>query len=233
MKVFAISDFHLCTCGAKPMEIFGDGWKNYKEEIRLSWENNVTCDDVVLICGDISWAMKLDDAKIDLNYFENLPGKKIFIRGNHDYWWQSISKVRSILPKDCYALQNDAIKIGKYIFCGTRGWQVPEKNKFESDEDEKIYKREIIRLDMALGFAKRLYEDGDEIVCMLHYPPFNQQKEKNDIVNLLESFGVKYCIFGHIHSYLGKYKLIEKIDKVKYFLTSCDLMKNKLVEISD
>lgn len=231
MKVFAISDFHLCISGAKPMEIFGNGWKNYKEEIAKDWKEKVCDSDVVLICGDISWAMKLDEAKLDLNYFEDLPGTKIFIRGNHDYWWQSISNVRNILPRNSFALQNDAVKIGNYVFCGTRGWQAPEKGISQTSEDEKIYKREVIRLDMALSAAKRLYQDGDKIVCMLHYPPFNQQKENNEIISLLTKFDVKYCVFGHIHSYIGKYKIEEELGSIKYFLTSCDLLKNKLIEI--
>ena len=232
MKVFAISDFHLCISGAKPMEIFGDGWKNYKEVISNDWISKVSAEDIVLICGDISWAMKLDDAKMDLDFFEKLPGTKIFVRGNHDYWWQSISNVRNMLPRNCYALQNDAIKIGNFIFCGTRGWQVPERGISQTVENEKIYKREVIRLDLALQSAKSLYKEGNKIICLLHYPPFNQQKENNEMIELFSKYDVNYCVFGHIHSYIGKYKLVEQIGKTKYYLTSCDLLKNNLVEIN-
>ncbi len=231
MKVFAISDFHLCTCGAKPMEIFGDGWKNYLQEIAQDWQQKVSKEDIVLISGDLSWAMKLQDAQIDLKYFENLPGKKIFIRGNHDYWWQSISKVRNILPSDCYALQNDAVKFDDIVICGTRGWQVPENGVSQSKEDEKIYKRELLRLDMALSQAKRLYTAGDKIICMLHYPPFNSQKQQNEMMDIMQNNNVKCCVFGHIHSYIGKYKIKEEINGVQYYLTSCDLLKNKLIQI--
>lgn len=230
MKIFAISDLHLCISGAKPMEIFGDGWANYLEKIKLDWNNKVSDNDVVVVAGDISWAMKLEDAKKDLCYFDELKGQKVLIRGNHDYWWQGISNVRHELPTGCYALQNDAVKIENVIFCGTRGWTIPETN-FSNEQDEKIYKREILRLEMALQSAKRLYEDGDEIICILHYPPFNSKKQSNEIIELLKKYNVKNCIFGHIHSYKGKYNLYEKLFDINFYLTSCDLLKNTLVQI--
>ena len=230
MKVFAISDLHLCISGAKPMEIFGDGWSNYQEKIKADWNNKVEEDDVVLICGDISWAMKIDEAIKDFSFFENLKGNKIFIRGNHDYWWQAISSVRSILPYKGYALQNDAVKHDKYVFCGTRGWIVPEDKGLSAD-DEKIYKRELIRLDMALSSAKRLQQEGDKLICMLHYPPYNANKEFNEMIGLLQKYGVDACVFGHIHSHIGKYKIHENLFGIDFYLTSCDLLKNSLLQI--
>ena len=231
MKVYAISDFHLCNSGEKPMEIFGGDWTDYQEKIKQDWKDKVKEEDVVVICGDISWAMKLETAKNDLKYFDDLKGYKIFIRGNHDYWWQSISAVRNSLPNNSFALQNDAIKIGKYIFCGTRGWTVPEK-QFATSEDKKIYNRELIRLKMALESAKHLKTNGEIIICMLHYPPYNSNKENNEIIKLLQEYNVDFCIFGHIHACLGKYKLYEKLFGINFYLTSCDLLKNKLVEIT-
>ncbi len=227
MKVFAISDLHLCISGAKPMEIFGDGWSNYLENIKNDWLKKVSSDDVVLIAGDISWAMKIDEARLDLKYFEQLPGKKIFIRGNHDYWWQSIKGVRQAIGEKNYALQNDAVKIEDVIVCGTRGWTVPDKD-FKDAQDEKIYKRELIRLEMALTSAKRLQKDNEKIICMLHYPPFSQNKQKSDFISLLEKYGVKVCVFGHIHCNIGKYKLHENLFGIDFYLTSCDLTSNKL-----
>lgn len=227
MKVYAISDFHLCISGAKPMEIFGGGWKNYLENIKTDWFQKVTDKDVVLIAGDISWAMKLDEAKRDLVYFDDLPGKKVFIRGNHDYWWQSISNVRQALNENSYALQNDAIKFENVIICGTRGWTVPDK-EFKDAQDEKIYNRELLRLEMALKSAKDLQKEGDSIICMIHYPPYLQSKQKSEFVELLIKFGVKACVFGHIHSNIGKYKLYENLFGIDFYLTSCDLTMNKL-----
>ena len=230
MKIFAISDLHLCISGAKPMEIFGDGWSGYLEKIKSDWNSKVGDDDIVLVAGDISWAMKLEEAKLDIKYFDDLKGKKIFVRGNHDYWWQSISNVRRELGDNMYALQNDAIKIDKYIFCGTRGWNVPE-NGFLDEQDEKIYKREVLRLEMALDCAKRLYEDGDTIICMLHYPPFNHNKVCSDFVSLMQKYNAKICVFGHIHSHKGNYNIYENLHGIDFYLTSCDLTENKLVKI--
>ena len=230
MKVFAISDLHLCISGAKPMEIFGDGWYNYQEKIKEDWNKKVDDDDVVLICGDISWAMKVEEATKDFAFFDDLKGNKIFIRGNHDYWWQAITTVRSNMPQKGFALQNDAIKHGNYVFCGTRGWLVPD-DKGLSKEDEKIYKREIIRLDMALNSAQRLKQEGDKLICMIHYPPINTNKEFNEMVELLKKYGVDACVFGHIHSHMGKYKIHENLFGIDFYLTSCDLLKNNLLQI--
>ena len=141
MKVYAISDLHLSINSNKPMNIFGPVWDGYLEKIEESWkEKGVTDDDIVLIAGDLSWAMKLNDAIADLEYISQMgKGKKVVIRGNHDYWWSSISALRGVLPYGMYALQNDAVKIGDYIICGTRGWTVPEITH-KTPEDEKIYK---------------------------------------------------------------------------------------------
>ena len=231
MKIFAISDLHLCLSGAKPMEIFGDGWSGYLEKIKADWNDKVCDDDIVLVAGDISWAMKLEEAKIDLKYFDELKGKKILIKGNHDYWWQSISNVRLALGDNMFALQNDAIKFDNYIFCGTRGWNVPDED-FDSEQDEKIYKRELLRLEMALESAKRLYQDGDTIICMLHYPPYNHSKICSEFVTLLQKYNAKVCVFGHIHSHKGNYNLYENLFGIDFYLTSCDLVQNKLVKIT-
>ncbi|MDY3658629.1 MAG: metallophosphoesterase [Eubacteriales bacterium] len=236
MKVFSISDLHLSLNNPKPMNIFGPAWDNYVETIFSDWKEKVGQEDVVLIAGDISWAMKLEDAKVDLDLIGTLPGNKIIIRGNHDYWWKSISLVRSLLPEKFYALQNDCIQIGDYIFCGTRGWQVPERN-FASQEDEKIFKRELIRLELSLSSAKSLQDklknEGKEtkIICMVHFPPFNSRHEENEFTKLFDKFQIEKVIYGHLHGTrsrtFGKFKL----NNTSYYLTSCDLVENKLVEI--
>ena len=230
MKVFAISDLHLCVSGAKPMEIFGDGWNNYLEKIESDWNKKVGKDDIVIIAGDISWAMKIDEAILDLQYLSKLNGYKIIIRGNHDYWWQSISNVREKLPENCYALQNDSVKIGNFVLCGTRGWVVPDKLPMTL-EDQKIYQRELIRLEMALNSGKNKLSEGDKLIAILHYPPFNQRKEYNEIIGLLKKYNVDTCIFGHIHSNIGRYKIHEKLFDIEFYLTSCDLLQNTLIKI--
>ena len=166
MKVFAISDLHLSVNNPKPMDIFGPVWENYLDKIFADWKEKVSEDDLVLLAGDFSWAMKLEDTKDDFALLADLPGKKVMVRGNHDYWWKSISAVRGILPKDFYAIQNDAIKIGNYIICGTRLWNLPTMSKTQSEEDEKIYKRELLRLEMTLQAANKLKADNEKIICM-------------------------------------------------------------------
>lgn len=230
MKVFAISDLHLSINSNKPMNIFGPVWENYLDKIEQSWNRLVSDDDVVLISGDISWAMKLNDAIPDLNYISQFKGKKIILRGNHDYWWSSISGVRSVLKQNMFAIQNDAIKIGDTIFCGTRGWTVPETTH-KTPDDEKIYNREVIRLGLSLQDAKRLQQNNEKIIVMMHYPPFNSKMEDNKFTNLIEQYGVKTVVYGHLHSYDKKQKLIVYKNNVKYYLTSCDLIGNELIEI--
>ena len=232
MKVFAISDLHLSINNPKPMDIFGPVWDGYLETIEEDWKEKVSDDDIVLLCGDLSWAMKPADAKIDIDYVAKMPGKKIILRGNHDYWWGTISGVRSLLPVDFYAIQNDSLKIGDYIFCGSRGWTVPE-NKELSADDKKIYDREIIRLEMSLKSAKEKQTNGEEIICLLHFPPFNTRREDTDFTRLIEEYGVKKVVYGHLHGNFPKSSLLVEKNGVSYYLTSCDKLSNKLATICE
>ena len=230
MKVFAISDLHLSINSNKPMNIFGPVWDNYLDKIENSWNVQVNDDDLVLIAGDISWAMKLNDAKADLNYLSKFKGKKIIIKGNHDYWWSSISGVREALPHNCYALQNDALRFENFVICGSRGWTVPEVSH-KTPEDEKIYKRELIRMELSLKSAVALKQENDTLIVMMHYPPFNSKLEPNDFTKLFEAYGVDIVVYGHLHSYDKKHQLITYINNIKYYLTSCDLIGNEVIEI--
>ena len=231
MRVFAISDLHLSVNNPKPMDIFGPAWENYVDKIFADWKSKVGEEDIVLLAGDFSWAMKLEDSVADFEMLSNLPGKKVIIRGNHDYWWKSISAVRKILPPNFYAIQNDAIKFGNVIICGTRLWNLPDDKKKFTEEDDKIYKRELIRLRMTLENAKVLQtSECDKIVCMLHYPPYTNKEEDNEITAMMEEFGVTAVVYGHIHAYTKQNLLLEK-NGVTYYLTSCDLVGNKLISI--
>lgn len=221
---------HLSINSDKPMDIFGPVWENYLEEIEASWDSLVSDDDIVLIPGDISWAMYLKDAVADLKYISHFKGKKVLLRGNHDYWWKSISELRRNLPENMYAVQNDAIKFENVIICGSRGWVVPETTH-KSEEDEKIYKRELIRLELSLKEATTLRQDGDVLICLTHYPPFNSRHEDSDFTRLMEKYGVNKAVFGHLHSYDKRQALTYSKNGIDYFLTSCDLVKNQLVRI--
>ena len=231
MKVFAISDLHLSVNNPKPMDIFGPAWENYVDKIFADWCEKVGEDDLVLMAGDFSWAMKLEQTAPDFDMLKDLPGKKIIIRGNHDYWWKSISAVREVLPENFFAIQNDALKFGDVIVCGTRLWNLPDPGRQMTPENEKIYKRELIRLELTLQEAKKLCTGEEKIVCMLHYPPYTFREEDNEVTALLEKYGVSFVVYGHIHAYCRQHLVLEK-NGVKYFLTSCGIVGNKLTEIS-
>ena len=230
MKIFAIGDLHLSVNNPKPMDIFGPQWEGYVDKIFDDWRDKVGEDDIVLLPGDFSWAMRLEDAVADFELLSSLPGKKIIIKGNHDYWWSSISAVRKILPQNFYAVQNDAFVFGDYIICGTRGWIVPENNMPLKPEDEKIFKREVIRLDLTLQSAKKLQTNGQKIVCMMHYPPCNFYRSESEFTRLMEQYGVSAVVFGHLHGYKNA-KTHFVLNGIDYYLTSCDIVGNKLCEI--
>jgi predicted phosphohydrolase len=230
MKIFAISDLHLSISTNKPMDIFGGNWVNYMDKIRQDWVNKVTDEDLVLIGGDISWAMNIDDAKIDLEYLADLPGKKILIKGNHDYWWSGIGKVRDILPYNFYALQNDSIRFDGVVICGSRCWSVPGSPDF-NEQDRKIYLRETERLKLSLKDCQKLKQDSDKVIALIHYPPFNVHRENTLFTDIFEEYKVDVVVYGHLH---GKSVRADKLvikNGIKYYLTSCDQVENKLTEI--
>lgn len=232
MKVFSIGDLHLDSVVDKPMDVFGPGWEDHFDRIKTDWLKKVKENDLVLIPGDISWGMRESEAKPDLNLIASLPGIKIITRGNHDYWWNSISKVRALLGENFYALQNDALRIENVVVCGTRGWMVPNvAGEFKDEDDKKIYLRELIRIEMALKDLQKKRKEGDFAVAMIHYPPFNAKLNDSDYTRLFEQYKVDVVVYGHLH---GKNcracKFVEK-NGVKYYLTSCDQVNCELVEI--
>lgn len=230
MKLYAISDLHISTNTNKPMDVFGGNWEGYLDKIFADWQSKVSEDDLVLIGGDISWAMSIEDAKEDIKLLENLKGKKILIKGNHDYWWSGIGKVREILPENTFALQNDCIKIGNYIICGSRCWAVPGSPDFDQ-RDEKIYLREVERLKLSFNSVNKIREDGDKVIALVHYPPFNVKRENSLFTEIFEKNKVDAVVYGHLHGKsVRSDKLVQK-NGIKYYLTSCDQIDNKLQEI--
>ena len=224
MKVFAISDLHLSASVDKPMDIFGGAWDNYWDIIKNNWRKNITEEDIVLIAGDISWAMYLSEAEPDLKDIQSLPGYKVIIKGNHDYWWSSVTQIRSMLDDKTFVLQNDSVKIGNYVIFGTRGWNCPDKNWTE--QDEKIYRREGERLKLAIKSAEQKLADGDTLIGMMHFPPFNVKRDESIFTEIFESTGVRDVVYGHLH---GKQsRVTPKVIKngVSYYLTSCDQINN-------
>lgn len=228
MKIFAISDLHLCSKDTKPMDIFGGVWEGYFEKIIEDANSKVNDEDIVLIAGDISWAMGLDDAKNDLEKLSLFKGKKVIIKGNHDYWWSSYSKVKKILPNNVYAIQNNSLKFNNIIICGTRGW-----GEVESGEDRKIYDRELIRMRMSLDDASKKRESPDDkLIALIHYPPFNAKYEESDFTKLFEEFSVNAVVYGHLHGNKSQTQVELNRGNIPYYLTSCDILSNQLLEIN-
>lgn len=230
MKVFAISDLHMPGKSDKPMNVFGKIWDNYLDKIKSSWERQVGDDDIVLLPGDLSWAMRLSEVDEDLQFIAKLPGKKVLLKGNHDYWWQSVGKVREILPENVYAIQNDALKFGNVVICGTRAWTCPSNSDF-TKEDEKIYLRETERLKLSLKKMQAIKEEGDNVIAMTHFPPFNVRREPSNYTSLFADFGVKTVVYGHLHG--GDSLAIPrlKLGETEYILTSCDKVGFELIKI--
>ncbi len=193
--IWAIGDLHFDFTKEKSMEIFGENWKDHEDKIIEYWKDNVKEDDLVLVAGDISWALKLSDSLGDLNRINDLPGQKCFIKGNHDFWWSTKSKLRKLNLSKIHFLFNDSFTYGDYIICGTRGW-IPKDSSEFTEDDEKIYRRELMRLEASLENANH---ENKKIICIIHYPPFTTKGKANDFLELMEKYKVSFCVYGHLH----------------------------------
>ncbi len=231
MTIFAIGDLHLPGGDTKPMDVFGSHWENHFDKIAADWRLKVAPDDLVLLPGDISWAMRLEEALPDLYLIGALPGKKVLLRGNHDYWWGAITRLRAALPANMYALQNDALNLGGVVLCGTRGWVIPGEAGLDP-EDMRIYQRELMRLEMSLAQAQRLAPDLPK-VAMLHYPPFNERQEPSGFTELMERYGVGDVVYGHLHGPGLKSGFTGLKRGVRYYLTSCDGLGFALLNVTE
>ena len=208
------------------MDIFGEHWRNHFQRIRQDWLDRVAPEDVVLLPGDLSWAMRLEDAQEDLASIGALPGTKLLLRGNHDYWWSSIGRVRRALPEGTLALQNDSVLIDGRLYAGTRGWILPGTDV--APEDLKIYNRERMRLEMSLKHARRL-DTSAPITVMLHYPPLTE--EEPGFSDILEAFGVEDCVYGHLHGPAIYGAVRGERRGVRYHQVSCDGLDFRLYKL--
>lgn len=193
MKVYAIGDLHLGFNMNKPMDIFGERWENHVERLKKAWENQITNDDLVILCGDLSWGMRLEEAKADLDFVSQLPGYKVCIKGNHDFWWEKIG-VLNRLHENMYFIQNKAYLVDELAICGTRGWAIQEAM---TQEDRKICEREHTRLKLSLDDA--VAKGAKEIIVALHYPPTNEKNESSLFTELIQGYPVSHIVYGHLH----------------------------------
>ncbi|MEN6471495.1 MAG: metallophosphoesterase [Clostridiaceae bacterium] len=218
MRIFAIGDLHLPGNSEKPMNVFGEKWDRHFERISDAWQTAVGGADTVLLPGDISWALKLADAADDINAISRLNGKKVLLRGNHDYWWSSLNKVRAMLPDGMYAVQNDHVLIGGVAFAGSRGWTVPGSVGFSAAEDEKLYEREFARLTLSLSSVPA----GTPLIGMLHFPPFSERRAPSGFCELFERYSVREVVYGHLHGRSCKNAFEGEHNGVRYTLCSAD-----------
>lgn len=227
-KIFAISDLHLPGSRQKTMDMFGSVWEGHFDKIKSDWKDKVSEEDTVLLPGDTSWAMTLEEAMPDIFAIGELPGKKVILRGNHDFWWSSISRLRNALPENMFAIQNDALKIENTIICGTRGWLKPEGENAAADQ--KIYDREVKRLTLSLEKADSLRKK-EKIVAMMHYPPLDCDGSGSPFTMLFEKFDVSAVVYGHLHG-AAIYSAFNGIkNNVLYRLVSCDALKFSLTQL--
>lgn len=205
MSIYVIGDLHLSFNEDKPMNIFGENWINHTKKIEMDWKSKVQKSDTVLLLGDFSWSMKLQDTLQDFTFINNLPGKKILLKGNHDYWWTTVTNIKKFLKENDLHnidfLHNNSFEIENKIICGTRGWTATNQNQ---DENEKMIDREVNRLKLSIEDGIKKYGKDKEIICCMHYPPITEinilKHESTKFINIMKDYGVKRCYYGHLHS---------------------------------
>ncbi|MBQ6943040.1 MAG: metallophosphoesterase [Ruminococcus sp.] len=223
MSLYVIGDLHLCLCDpSKTMSIFA-GWDNYQQKIEENWLNTVKAEDTVVLAGDISWGMSLQQATPDFEFIHKLPGKKIVLKGNHDYWWTTKKKMEDFLKENGFdsinILHNNHYQYGEYGICGTRGWV----NMPGEEQDEKVLRREVQRLEASI---KSALNAGLEPMVFMHYPPIFASNFNYDILEVLYRYNIKDCYYGHIHGHSAHGLCVTNTyDDVNFHLISGDYLQ--------
>lgn len=234
MSIYVIADLHLSFLQNKPMDIFGDNWENHADKIKNNWIQKVQENDYVILPGDFSWATYLEDTKKDFDYLASLPGKKILLKGNHDYWWTTLKSMRNFLKekgfKNIDFLYNNGYCVEDKVIVGTRGWNI-----LDNEEDSKMIKRESARIELSIQDGIQKYGNDKEIIAFLHYPPITQntiyKNEENEFIRVLKKYGIKKCYYGHLHGNSYKDAIIGKVNGIDYQLISADYLDFDLVKI--
>ena len=217
MALFVLGDPHLSLGGAKPMDVF-PGWDGYVEKLESNWRKLVKPEDTVVLAGDISWSMRLSDTRKDFAFINSLPGQKLLMKGNHDYWWSTANKMNAFFQSEgfdtLHLLHNNSYTVDGYALCGTRGWL------FDVGElhDEKVMNREIGRLRLSLDAA----EPGKEKLVFLHYPPVYTGADAPEIVAVLKEYGIRRCFYAHLHGKALRFAVQGEVDGIRYKLVSAD-----------
>ena len=221
MALYGIADLHLSFTADKPMDIYGPAWENHTTRLEKNWREMVRKEDTVIIAGDISWGVKLEEAMADLQWLHELPGFKVMFKGNHDPWWSSITKLNTLF-EDMFFVQNSFYPYGEYAICGSRGWLCPGSSDFKA-HDEKIYAREQLRLRASLEAARNAgYE---KIIGVLHYPPTNDKKEMSAFVEIFNEYEVRQAVYGHLYGETEETAPDLQFGCTNFSLVACDKLE--------
>ena len=233
MSIYTIGDLHLSFKNPKPMNIFGENWENHEERIKIDWISKVKEEDTIIHPGDFSWGMKLEDTIPDFEYLNSLPGKKILLKGNHEYWWTTITNMKKFLKENDFNnidfLQNNSIVVENKIICGTRGWTL---NNIETENSKKILAREAIRLELSIKDAISKTENEEkEIIVFMHYPPIIKQVLHTDFFKILKKYNIKRCYYAHLHGKSLEEAVQGNIGGIEFKNVSADGLNFKLLKI--
>lgn len=232
MAIYALSDLHL-SLGVKdkPMNVFGDKWNDYEAKIKKNWNQKINEEDIVIIAGDISWAMYLEDSLEDFEYISSLNGQKIILKGNHDYWWTTVTNMRNFLEENKFKnidfIYNNSYLVENKILTGTRGW-----NLLDTENSSKMIKRESIRLQLAIEDGIKKYGDDKEIIVFMHYPPISNTNKKSDFLKILKQYDIKRCYYGHLHGKSHQDAVEGIVDGIEFKLISADYLNFDVIKVT-
>ena len=228
MALYAMGDTHLSLSARKPMDVFGGAWSGYVDKLRRGL-SVLREEDTLVLCGDLSWGMSLEQAREDFAFLASFPGRKLLVKGNHDYWWTTAAKMTRFFEENGFAnfglLHNNCALYGDIALCGTRGWFYEEDR---GGHDEKVFRRELIRLEASLKAAGER-----EKYCFLHYPPCYEGYRCPEIMELLERYGVTLCCYGHLHGASHRLAVQGPVGPVRYQMVSADYLNFRPEKICD
>ncbi len=236
MAIYVIADLHLSFTVNKPMDIFGNNWENHEEKIAQNWLNIIRPEDTVILPGDFSWATYIEDAKIDFEYLNNLPGKKILLKGNHDYWWTTLTKMREFVSENKFTnidfLYNNSYLVEDKLIVGTRGWTLQD-----TDESRKMINRENERLKLSFKDAIENYGEDKEKIVFMHYPPISSKNlmDNNhlEFYKTMKHYDVKECYYGHLHGNSHREAIEGEVGGINFHLISADYLNFTLKLVSN
>lgn len=231
MAIYVIADLHLSFSQDKPMSIFGENWEGHSEKIKNNWIAKVKPEDTVVLPGDFSWAMYLQDTYKDFEYLNSLPGKKLLLKGNHDYWWTTVTNMRNFLEENKFKnidfIYNNSYLVENKILTGTRGW-----NLLDTENSSKMIKRESIRLQLAIEDGIKKYGDDKEIIVFMHYPPISNTNKKSEFLKILKQYDIKRCYYGHLHGKSHQDAVEGIVDGIEFKLISADYLNFDVIKVT-